>query len=391
MAQFIENPRRAPRAPARCRTAVVTAAGAFESETEDIGSHGCQLVAPKLIRKGDVVRLTVTNEKVAEPLRVAGHVAWVSPQAPWRVGVAFDEGGVRDGTRWFDKLVAAHPGMAGFRRVPERIPVDAMVYLGPPPRFLRDFSAEEAMLLRAIASGVRVDELQARLHDRWSAAQRALFSLIARQAVTLSRGQAVRPDAWKQILTEVEASLAIDSLGKTGEQPISSPPPPPSPPPASPPPRAAKPAPPGPVQHGPAVAPTGAGATPAAPPWSAAPVQNPSRMIDLPDEGAPPLELAGPARDSRASVGTIDLGGWSPSAVPRADHAGAGGGWRGGTKARNAEAQVAYDRARVEVEAGNVNGALVLLRRALQLCPGDPEIGEALGRLAFKDRDPRAR
>src|SRR5512138_780679 len=143
MAQFIENPRRAPRAPVRCHTAVVFQGGSFECETEDIGSRGCQLVSPRFMRKGDAVQLTVSSEKVADPLRAAGHVAWVSAQAPFRIGIAFDEPSVRDGTRWFEKVVAAYPGLAGFHRVPDRIAGDAMVYLGPPPRFLLDFSADE--------------------------------------------------------------------------------------------------------------------------------------------------------------------------------------------------------------------------------------------------------
>ncbi len=383
MAQFIVNPRRAPRAPARCRTAVVTPVSTFESETEDIGSHGCQLVAPRHVRKGDLVRLTVTNEKVPEPLRVGGRVAWVSPQAPWRVGVAFDEAGVRDGTRWFENLVSAIPGMAGFGRVPERIPVEAMVYLGPPPRFLRDFSEEEAMLLRAIASGVRIDELQARLHDRWPAAQRALFSLIARQAVTLSRGQAVHPDTWKQILTEVESSLAIESLSRMGE-PLTTPPPmprvapvPPPPVAAFVPPPAASPAAPLEARH--------RGKTSAPPPWSSGAVQNPGRMIELPDDGEPPLELATlPRHDSSTTLHALDAA-WLPAGSARSDDA-SGGGRGTSARARSPDAQAAYDGARSEIAAGNFVGGLALLRRALRLSPGDPEISAELGKLTFKER-----
>jgi hypothetical protein len=38
-----------------------------------------------------------------------------------------------------------------------------------------------------------------------------------------------------------------------------------------------------------------------------------------------------------------------------------------------------------------VNGALSLLRRALALAPGDAEIADELGKLAFKGRTPGAR
>ena len=75
MAEFIVNPRRAPRAPARCRTAVVSASGSFEAETEDIGAYGCQVVSPKGVRKGDPVRITIANDKVPNPIQVAGSAA----------------------------------------------------------------------------------------------------------------------------------------------------------------------------------------------------------------------------------------------------------------------------------------------------------------------------
>jgi hypothetical protein len=38
------------------------------------------------------------------------------------------------------------------------------------------------------------------------------------------------------------------------------------------------------------------------------------------------------------------------------------------------------------VAAGEINGAIALLRRALVLAPGDAEIAAMLGKLAFKDR-----
>ncbi|HEY6005230.1 MAG TPA: PilZ domain-containing protein, partial [Anaeromyxobacter sp.] len=220
MAEFIVNPRRAPRASARCHAAVVSPAGTFDAETEDIGPRGCQVVSPAHVRTGDALEIAVTSDKVPEPLKARGKATWVSEQPPWRVGIAFDDAYVPSAERWFEKLVTATPSIGPFRRVPEKIAVEAMVYLGPPPRFLVDFSAEEAALLRAIASGARLDELMARLRHTWPAMQRALFSLLARQAVTLSRGHAAHPDAWKRILTEVEASLAVESLGAVPPTPL---------------------------------------------------------------------------------------------------------------------------------------------------------------------------
>src|SRR6266540_1344993 len=198
MAEFIVNPRRAPRAPARCRAAVVAPQGWFEAETEDIGSMGCQVVAPKLVRKGDVVQLVVTNVKLEEPLKVNGRVAWVSPQPPWRAGIAFDGGGLKESARWFDRLVGAYPGLGGYRRVPDRIRADATVYLGPPPKFLFDFNGEEAMLLRAIASAGRPRSARS---SRSSRARRSRSSVARRCTRTAGRRSCTtsrRPSRWSR-------------------------------------------------------------------------------------------------------------------------------------------------------------------------------------------------
>ncbi len=386
MAEFILNPRRAPRAPARCRAAVLTPAGAFEAETEDIGARGCQVVSPKLVKKGDPVRITVSADRVPDELRMAGKVAWVSAQPPWRVGIAFDDAKVHAGELWFEQLVAASPGLGAFRRVPERISLDTTVYLGPPPRFLLDFTAEEAGLLRAIGSGVRLDELKLRLRDRWPPAQCALFSLLARQAVTLSRGHAAHPDAWKKILTEVEAALAVEFLGTAAASLVA--PPEPARPVAtpSPAPRLATPAPAHPLATPPprpARTPFAASGPPASP-WGT-PARDPHRQIDLPDEG-PPLEVAVPTPARPRGAVRAEPAGWAPGA----DFEGAGVGWRTAHE-RSAEAQALFERALGEIRAGQVNGAIALLRQALAQAPGDPEIAATLGKLAFGDRHPGSR
>lgn len=367
MAEFIVNPRRVPRAPARCRAAVASSAGAFDAETEDIGARGCQVVSPRHLDAGDAIELVIACDKLPDPLKARGKVCWVSEQPPWRVGVAFDEPFVPSAERWFEKLVAAQPRLGSWRRVPEKIPVEAMVYLGPPPRFLVDFTAEEASLLRFIASGARIDELQARLRDRWPAAQRALFSLLARQAVTLSRGQSAHPDAWKRILTEVEASLAIESLGSgpslsaqqrasdleptPGMEPLAMPLPPPAVP----------------------------SSNPAASPWGT-PARDPHPSLDLGDSG-PAVDVA-PRGAARAQPG-VSWGDARPPPRPTASPV--------SQEQRAAEAQALFERARAEMAAGSVHGAIALLRKALALSPGNPEVAAALGKLAFKDRMPGSR
>ncbi len=381
MAEFVVNPRRAPRAPTRCRAAVVCSQGPFEADTEDIGSMGCQVVSPHLVQKGDGLRLTVTNEKVPEPLEVIGRVAWVSPQAPWRVGIAFHERSLHQSTRWFDRLISAYPGLGGYRRVPDRIRTDATVYLGPPPRFLLDFTPDEAAVLRAIGSGAQIDEMMARLRDRWPAAQHALFSLLARQAVTLQRGQAVHPDSWKKILTDVEASLALESLDEAGSRVAAPPPRAPATPGRERP--AAMPAPPA------ARAPQG---------WQAAQPHDPTRQVALPHEDGPPLEIAPPPPAKPPSLRSVSRGldrgaDWAESGgrsrhEARAERAGAREAPRQAPRRRSDEAQAAYDRALERIRAGNANGAVALLRLALSLAPDDREILERIAKLE-KDRPPR--
>jgi hypothetical protein len=372
MVEFIVNPRRAPRAPARCHAAVVARRRSFDAETEDIGARGCQVVSPSLMKQGDPIEIVITSERLSQPLRATGTVAWVSEQPPWRVGVAFQDAYVPSAERWFEKLVAMTPGIGPFRRVPERIPLDAMVYLGTPPRYLLDFTEEEASLLRAIASGVRVDELKARLRDRWPEAQRALFSLLARQAVTLSRGHSAHPEAWKRILTEVEASLAVASLGKAPAltPPPMAPEPVPTPAPVSPlatPPPAARPR-----------------VNPAASPWAPAPTPPP--VLELEDVVTP--AEARPAPPPRGAARADPGPGWHP---PAASASGAGVGWKHPAHQRGAEAQALYERALVEMSGGNTSRAIALLRQALTQAPGDAEIAEALGKLAFGGRPPGTR
>lgn len=322
---FIVNPRRTPRAPARCRVTATASAGIFQAETEDLGAHGCQLVSPRLARVGDLMQLEISNELVLGRLRVSGRVAWVGAHAPWRLGVAFEEPGLAQARDWFERLVVAHPGLGAFRRIPDRISLEALVYLGPPPRFLADFTREEVTLLRATGEGIRLGELRRREGEHWATAQRALYSLMARQHLTLSRGASVGPWAWSRILEEAERALAAEQGADVGGPPA------------------------GPARGGGA----GVGGGPAATP--------------VPRRPTPP-----PAAQ--------------PAARRAPDFTGAGVGWRGAARQqRPAEAQECLDRAREETAAGRLNGALALLRRALALAPGDPEIAGELGKLAFKD------
>lgn len=337
---FIQNPRRAPRAPARCRAKVICPAGIFEADTEDVGSHGCQVVSPRAVKKGEPLKLTLMNDRLTEPVRLTGRVAWASAQPPYRLGVAFDAEALRDAARWFERLVAAHPDIKLARRIPERISADAMIYLGAPPRFVVDFTREEVAVLRAVGSGLSAGELLDRFRGARPTTERALFSLLAHQHLTLSRGASVHPEAWRKILSELEASFALEELRP--------------------------------------VAPHEAWWRPPAAP-AVAPAPTP-----------PPAPTATPVPlEPRAMARAVDGGvAWGARSAPVPDYRGAGVGWRAGPAARSADAQECFDRAREEIAAGRVNGALALLRRALALAPGDPEIAGALGALAFRGREP---
>jgi hypothetical protein len=210
--EFLVNPRRAPRAPARCQARIQLTDAEWEAPTEDVGPRGCQVIVPRALTPGTRLQVALHSAAVPDPLVVAGRVAWVAPNAPWRAGIAFVEGALVASTRWFDRLLTAHPELSWARRIPSHLPMDAMVFLGRPPKYLFDFSRDEAAVLRHVASGVTVRELRYALRGRPEAATRAVFSLLARQHLTLARGASVHPLGWRQILADLETSFAADAL-----------------------------------------------------------------------------------------------------------------------------------------------------------------------------------
>jgi hypothetical protein len=311
--EFLVNPRKSPRAPARCRARIQVTDAAWEAPTEDVGPHGCKVIVPRALTPGTRVQVALRSDDVPEPLVVAGRVAWVAASAPHRAGIAFVEGALVASTRWFDQLLSAHPELSAARQLPSHLPMDAMVFLGRPPKYLFDFSRDEAGVLRHVASGVTVRELRYALRGRADASTRAIFSLLARQHLTLARGASVHPVAWHRILADLETSFAVDAL--------SSPPPP----------RVA----------------------------SAPPARDETATWSRPIE-------------SRASLRRLD----------------AGGGWNAepglARRGRSFEAQGAYERALSELAGGRAETAMILLRRANALAPGDLEIGRTLAEVGFR-------
>ncbi|HEX9050006.1 MAG TPA: tetratricopeptide repeat protein, partial [Anaeromyxobacter sp.] len=119
--------------------------------------------------------------------------------------------------------------------------------------------------------------------------------------------------------------------------------------------------------------------------------QDPSPTVELREDPGLTIEVEEPTIRADAVLPPDPGASWGLPPAPAGDHAGKGVGWRKPARQRSGEAQASFDRARAEFLAGNVNGAIALLRSALAAAPGDPEIAEVLGRLAFRDREPGAR
>lgn len=202
MAEAIQNPRRVPRAPARCEARCLLPGGGFwASDTTDFGPRGCQLHAPGPFKKGDPVKLVLTSERVPEALATTGTVAWASARAPWRIGVAFDDPYVGSTAQWFDQLLKAYPGLGTFQLAPDSLQVTATVRLGPVPRVAPELVAEELTVLRAVGGGATVGELRDRIGRDWPAFDGLLFSLLGRKLLSVDPAPAGTEREWAPILS----------------------------------------------------------------------------------------------------------------------------------------------------------------------------------------------
>ncbi|MGB8932610.1 MAG: hypothetical protein WCC48_15305, partial [Anaeromyxobacteraceae bacterium] len=135
-------------------------------------------------------------ERVSDPLWVGGRIAWAADAPPWRVGIAFSDQDEDVAARWFDRLVAAFPGLDGSLLAPRRIAADAQLFLGRAPRLRPALLAPELEVLRAVGSGITAAELRARMGAGWELGQGALFSLLGRRFLTLTPSEAASPEGW---------------------------------------------------------------------------------------------------------------------------------------------------------------------------------------------------
>lgn len=335
---FLDNPRRFPRVPARLRVGVSARGDGFQAVTEDVGPGGCLLVSPRPLAAGLMVRLAIDADGAShELLSVAGRVAWVRADERLRAGVAFDArqpGAVRPDD-WFRRFLAAEPGLASrMVRAPERLHLDAPLYLLPPPRHIVDFTGEEAELLRRLENGATLRQLISAMPEGRATLGRPLFSLFEKRALTLAMGQSAPSWQWREVLARLEEEGVLAPL-----------------------PQAAR----------PAEAPRPAARAPMPPVLR--------RSISTPVPGSIPAVHVAPAERLAPAPVVAPREPAVPVAVPFASRL-----------SRPPAAQEALDKAREKVAGGDVHAAISLLRRAIHLSPRDPEIASLLGSLAFRGR-----
>jgi hypothetical protein len=201
MPEFIENPRRSPRAPVRCEARVALREGGYwAGPTSDYGPKGCQVSAPLRLEPGSRLFLELVNERVPGPFQLSGRVAWSSTQAPWRSGIAFDEASVVLANRFFERLAAAYPGLDTYGRAPDRIPSDGTLAPLPPPAVEPLLTTSERDVLRAIGAGLSVEELRTRTGGGWQTAQNATFSLLGRRYLAIGAPNGAAAKAWEPLL-----------------------------------------------------------------------------------------------------------------------------------------------------------------------------------------------
>jgi len=208
------NPRRAPRIPVRCAVVVRHRFSSWHAQTEDLGPRGLQLVTPRLVAPGREVRLALEVPELSRRVQGTGVVVWTRAESPSRLGVSF----LPDlpDRRWFDALVEADPlAASAARRVPDKLPVRAKLYLGTPPSLVVDFNADELTILRSVRGGVQVGELVATFGADSTRLLGALFSLVGRGQLTLDAARSPGLGAWRAVLDRAEVTAAADSLPRS--------------------------------------------------------------------------------------------------------------------------------------------------------------------------------
>jgi len=197
VADFIMNPRRSLRLPLRCAARLSVDGVSCDGHTEDLGARGCRLVAPTRLPPGSHVGLHLACEGAAGTLLVDARVVWSTSEPPWRHGVTFAAPDVPRAEAWFDELAASHGELLHQVRVPDRLQLGARLFVTPAPEVSPALGDEEAVVLRFACGQPTVAQLQRVLGPDWSRAQRALFHLLGRGAITLDEAEAGDPQGWR--------------------------------------------------------------------------------------------------------------------------------------------------------------------------------------------------
>lgn len=196
----ITTTRRALRLPLRAEALIELDGTPCDGHAEDLGPYGCRLVSPVAFPAGTHLRLVLLSGGTASPLWAGATVVWQDAGPPWRHGVAFDAHDQRRTAAWFDGLVEHHCELFHLDRVPDRLWLDARVYVGRAPEELPRLCHEEAAVLQQACAHATVADLRRTLGADFARAQRALFSLLGRGALTLDPAEAGDPQAWRGLL-----------------------------------------------------------------------------------------------------------------------------------------------------------------------------------------------
>src|SRR5512133_1719863 len=185
MSEFVNNPRRAPRALVGCEARVALKSGTFfKGPTVDCGPTGCQIVAPAPLPQDERVFMELRNECVPAPSFLSGRVAWTAEEAPFRLGVQFDPGCQDDAALFYGRLAAAYPDLVEVDGLPDRVALDARIVPCDCEGDEAVMPGEEELLL-AIGSGISLRELREKLGVRWPAKLVPLFALLARRLLAI--------------------------------------------------------------------------------------------------------------------------------------------------------------------------------------------------------------
>lgn len=109
---FPEESRRTLRVAARCAASIRFGAGAWETETEDLGPGGCRFVARIHLRRGEPVQVVLAHRAVPFEVRLGATVAWAAGAPPYRTGVAFARGQEGEAGRFVSALRTGVPALS---------------------------------------------------------------------------------------------------------------------------------------------------------------------------------------------------------------------------------------------------------------------------------------